>query len=228
MSVAIEGTPQVIVEGGSYTAETTGSDRAVVFVIHAVYSVNFDIGTPTMGSQNCTEAIQDGSTDKVASGIFYIKDADIPTGSQVVSGNFAITPDGSQITCFTLSGVDQTIPVFDTATLYAGSGNTETVSGLTSAANGISIAGGNWRSGDATFNTDPVSDGYTQVAEGELAGTGPSASHYKSTDGTDESFTYTELNGIHAVVGATFQPTTSGGFQAAWARNANSIIGTTT
>lgn len=211
MTIAIEGTPTVIADGGSYTAETTGSDRLVVFVIHGVKSINIAIGTPSMGAQSCADAIRSTYVGHAVSAIVYIKDADIPTGSQTISGNFDSTPDGSQITCFTLSGVDQTTPVFDSAEASNGSGNTETISALTNESGGICIAGGNWNSGDAAFNTDPVAVGYTQVAEAELAAGGPAASHYKLTNGTDESFTYTEINGVHAVVGATFRVASAGG-----------------
>lgn len=213
MAVAIEGTPSVISDGGSYTAETTGSDRVVAFVIHGVDgSSDLSIGTPTMGSQDTSEAIQGSSSLRVASGVFFVKEADIPTGSQTVTANFNTTPSlGTQITCYTLSSVDQTTPVYDAAEASSGTGSAETISGLTTDSGGICIAGASWNAGNGVFNTDPVSDGYTQVSEAEIGTGGPAGSHYKSTDGTDESFTYAEINGMHAVVGATFRAASAGG-----------------
>lgn len=163
-----------------------------------------------MGTQSATQAIVPASGRAASSAIYYILDADIPTGSQTVSITISGgTLSGSQITCMTLSGVDQTSPVNSTSSADAGTGTNETLSGVANSADGYSLTCGGWAAGNATFDTDPVGDGYTQHAEAEIVN-GPKGTYSKTTDGTNESVTYDEINAAHSVVIATFDPGTTG------------------
>jgi len=112
MAIALEGTPSVIVDGGSYTAETTGSDRLVVFSCAGHIGGDVLCTGADMGAQAATEGKLPAAGRKAPTGLYYIKEADIPTGSQTITLSVSAgSLDDSQITCYTLSGVDQTTPI---------------------------------------------------------------------------------------------------------------------
>jgi hypothetical protein len=107
MAVAIAGTPSQIATGDSYTAEP-GSDRVVVWVFadEDFFSVT---ASPTMGSQAFTEGVFIEGTDRSYAGIYYIKEADIPAGSQTMAAVWSASVDGTTLgTVLTLTGVEQT------------------------------------------------------------------------------------------------------------------------
>jgi hypothetical protein len=121
MAIAIEGTPSYgVSEAGTYTAETTGTNRLLVICITGEDSSTPDINTSvTFGGVACTSVVEKrsggtGGPYQTAS-IFYLKQADIPSGAQAIAVDFdsgALT-SGPFFDCFTLSGVDQTTPVDD-------------------------------------------------------------------------------------------------------------------
>jgi hypothetical protein len=123
MAVAVEGTPSYAVsEAGTYTAETTGTNRLLVICITGEDSGTPDINTDvTFGGVVCTPVVEKragGATGPYqTTAIYYLKQADIPAGAQAIAVDYdsgALT-DGPFFDCFTLSGVDQTTPVDDFA-----------------------------------------------------------------------------------------------------------------
>lgn len=111
MAAAIEGTPVDIdytTSSGTdtYTAETA-SDRVVVLEIWApdFFSLTF---APTMGAQAFTEGDFIEGPNNGHAGIWYIKDADIPSGSQIIDYGESGVFDTGHARIYTLSGVNQT------------------------------------------------------------------------------------------------------------------------
>ena len=110
MAVSVLGTPSVqLASGGSYTAET-GSNRAVVFCDNSEHGATPITGI-SLGGVSATKAVDldvQGAGVDVYSGIWYILEASIPSGSQTL----AITGGNvDSVTVMTLDGVDQTSPV---------------------------------------------------------------------------------------------------------------------
>jgi hypothetical protein len=117
--MSIAGAPTSINNGGSYAAEA-GSDRIVVIAPHigntgaAATITGVTWGSLSLGA-GITQAIQYGEVGSEwgLSGIFYVKEADIPVGSEAISITVSAgTVD--EISLSTLTGRDQTTPVRET------------------------------------------------------------------------------------------------------------------
>ena len=106
--------------GGTWTANTTGSNRLMVFVICCLTPATLPTSiSMTFGSQSGTELFEDvtvnASRGTVA--VFYIKDADIPTGAQDVTVTMGTSNTRAcSVYVAEYSGVDQTTPFGTPAT----------------------------------------------------------------------------------------------------------------
>lgn len=121
MAVSILGTPSNLVEAGTYTAET-GSNRLLVICsgveqasgAGALSCTAMSFGTASLANGKIISAkeTQTTGTQKVLAGIWYIKEADIPAGSNAISATFTSDPGaGHAFVLYTLDGVDQSNPV---------------------------------------------------------------------------------------------------------------------
>lgn len=122
MAIAIEGTPSYgNTTASTYTAETTGSDRLLLVCVSCEDSGTPDITGVTFGGVTCTQAVtvrSGGATGPYQNAsIYYLKQADIPSGAQSAAATFDSDPitTGPIFDFITLSGVDQTTPVDDFA-----------------------------------------------------------------------------------------------------------------
>jgi hypothetical protein len=128
MAVAIEGTPSYgNNSAATYTAETTGTNRLLVILVSCEDGSSgpevtaLSLGSASIANGQLVKVVE--STNTGGSGayntasIYYIKEANIPAGANAPSITYdvgAITT-GPYFDYFTLSGVDQTTPVDDTA-----------------------------------------------------------------------------------------------------------------
>lgn len=126
MSASLVGSPLNVSEGGSYTAET-GSSRVVVITVGteevsgagALSLSALSFGTASLANGKVIsgkETVNTGA-QKAISGVWYIKEADIPAGSNVVSATFSVAESGTGhvFTLYTLDGVDQSNPIDSTS-----------------------------------------------------------------------------------------------------------------
>lgn len=123
--VSIVGTRTNIDSAGSCTAGA-GSNRVVVLTVGAEPTATssdlvvsaLTYGTNSIANAQVVEAVtsvRGGSVERVRSAIYYIKEANILSGAQTVTVTFNQAITGTaKITCYTLSGVDQTTPVENT------------------------------------------------------------------------------------------------------------------
>lgn len=112
------GTPAVIENEGTYTAET-GSNRLAVFAVGAEGSTTSacetsDLSFGTVKAQLIRQRDTDSSTYAGMS-VYVIPEASIPSGSQTVTATFVGSPTNSFIICLTLGDADQSI-AFDGST----------------------------------------------------------------------------------------------------------------
>ena len=189
-TVSIVGTPQTGTftsgTGRSYTAGA-GTNRAVVLVL-AHYSSsgggvpNYTGVQPTYGGVNMTQV----GTLKVNStapylvlSMWYILDANIPTGAQTMvaswsDGTNALNEANALATIYTLSGVNQTVPVSATDTGFVSAATSVSGTGLTTTDGGLVIVNsvinpaGNTGVGPAGYTVDFASafdfSGFTVMA----------------------------------------------------------------
>jgi hypothetical protein len=128
MAIAVEGTPSYgNAAAATYTAETTGTDRLLVILVSCEDGSSgpevtaLSLGSASIANGQLVKVIESANTGGAGAyntaSIYYIKEANIPAGANAPT----ITYDVGAITAgpffdyFTLSGVDQTTPVDDTA-----------------------------------------------------------------------------------------------------------------
>jgi len=167
MAVAIEGTPVDIdytTSSGTdtYTAES-GSDRVVVLTMknQDFFERTF---APTMGAVSFVEGDFINGEDENLVGIWYILEANIPGGAQIIDYGESGSFDEGFSTLYTLSGVDQGTPgVF---TNVEGATTTPIVS-LTGVTDGLALAVGGI---DVNGTTTPDSNWtlHRGIARGEF------------------------------------------------------------
>jgi hypothetical protein len=130
MASAIEGTPSYgNAAATAYTAETTGTNRLLVILVSCedgssgpeVTALSFPSGGASLANGQIVKVVEStnagGAGPYNTASIYYIKDANIPVGANAPTITYdvgAIT-SGPFFDYFTLSGVDQTTPVDDTA-----------------------------------------------------------------------------------------------------------------
>ena len=215
MATAIEGTPTRVASGGSYTAETTGTNRVAAFVVHTDLSGTSDNVTAlTFGAQSATKIVESNPTNNSGTAsIWYIRDADIPTGSQTVTPTLSGgTLEDCTIDCYTLSDVDQTTPSIGSDSAVS-TGNSTTVSftSLATVASGLAIGGANFQEFANRTWTPPTS--WTEDVDAGSLSLSACSAHY-ATSGATESGSWTmdsSRNGTRICAVAAFQPAAAGG-----------------
>lgn len=214
MAVAIAGTPAIVDGGGSYTAET-GSNRLVVWTFGAVKSnenppaltgVTFGAVAMTLG----VTVISADQTYALAS-FWYIKEADIPGGSNAFTPSWSVTPNDTlyQGYAWTLTGVDQTTPVVDTDGAFGTASSSLTGSGLTVTADGIALAHATKNEDADNFNTPA---GYTKASLGNYSFSGHGVTLRKLITGAgteSPNVTFTSANAALALI--SIQAVSAGG-----------------
>ena len=130
-------TPQFVLPAGTYTPPS-GSDRVMVVQIGAIgsnatqnaepttVSVTNDAGSPvTEDLVRADYALVAGGGNRAHLGVYYLVDADIPSGVLTLNVTYAQTPAaGVGAIIFTVAGRDQTTPIRDIDTLFRTSGDT--------------------------------------------------------------------------------------------------------
>lgn len=136
----------------SYTANT-GSNRVVVAVVGYEHANSVGITNPqlnlTMGSVPFTQLgfqiIPDsGVAGGGAVGIAYIKEQNIPSGAQTISGspNPGSSGGGYVVTVYTLENVDQTVPIYNSIIRNTSVAPPNLVSTISATAGGFAIVAG--------------------------------------------------------------------------------------
>jgi hypothetical protein len=213
MAIAVEGTPSYgNVAATGYTAETTGSDRLLVILVSCEDGATPDVTTFTFGSASLAGGTIGSAVQKrnstagfVNTSIFYIKQANIPAGSNTPSIAYdsgALTA-GPYFDYFTLSGVDQTTP-----TVSTGSDSIDNVSSttfptgitLTTSSGGYAIA----LAATNNANTYSAWDDFSEAADDSM-----SAGAYRRGVAT------VATTGASVFVNPTFSSTTQFGAMAA-------------
>lgn len=148
----ILGTPTAVTGGGSYTAET-GTNRIVVITLarrttDTGTNLNPAVSTLSWGSASLAGGqivlAKDASVGlgtNTRASIWYIKEADIPSGSQTAAATWSQAMNGSDLFMFfTLGSINQTTPVDGTGAAETHSSSVSSFAGtLTVAANCIQI-----------------------------------------------------------------------------------------
>jgi len=104
----------------AFTAQT-GSNRLMLIAVGGWVpgtSTDTTISSITYGAQAATEVVnRDVTPAEVGFGLFYIKEADIPAGSNQLTVNWSFNSRSCTAVVLELAGVDQTTPVPTTGTL---------------------------------------------------------------------------------------------------------------
>jgi hypothetical protein len=221
MAIAVEGTPSYgVTEAGTYTAETTGSDRLLVICVTAEDGSTPDITGLTFGGVTCTQVVTKraggaGGPYPGAS-IYYLKQADIPGGAQAAAATFDSDPmtTGPYFDFFTLSGVDQTTPVDDFASASLDNSSGANYAGLlaldATTADGLAFALSALASNLATHSA--WGTGWNEVQDGALGGNYARGVATMATTGatTTPDPTFSSNQTFAAGVSAAFKPASSG------------------
>lgn len=200
--------------GGTFTAGS-GSNRVLVW---AFSGTRGGAGAPaitgaTFGGEPMTQAVFAVNTTQRynASTIYYLLEADIPSGSQTATATWdGGTPvdDTVQGQMYTLSGIDQTDPVVDIDSAVGETATSLTGSGLSIVTDGVAIAIGSKSEDGDSWNTP---SGYTKVYLGTFDFSGSAVAYSKlTTSTTSESLavTFSAANGATAWV--AFRPVSAG------------------
>lgn len=213
MAVAIAGTPAAVNDGGSYTAEA-GSNRLVVWTFGAMKSTENPpvISGVTFGGVAMSLAVTSISAAQAfaLTSVWYLKDADIPSGSQALVISWSVEPNDTTYLgrCYTLTGVDQTSPLVDTDGAVGSSVASLQGGGLTVEAAGVVIAHASKSENTDNFNTP---SGYTKTSLGNYGFSGHSVVYDRliSGAGTESpSVTFTSANASLSL--ASFRQVASG------------------
>jgi hypothetical protein len=213
MAIAIEGTQSHgNTEASTYTAETTGADRLLLIAFSVEDGSTPDVTGVTFGGVAATQAVtqRSGGTGGPYPGasLYYIKQANIPSGAQSCAITFDSDPmsTGPFISFYTLSGVDQTTPVDDTAfasldnvsaTSLAITLETNTSGGMAFAVFGLNLSGA---------PTITNSDGWTEDLDVSRTNYGEWLGH-KALTGASETLTLSfNTSSFASLVGAAFKP----------------------
>lgn len=172
MAASIVGTPSVIDDGGSYTFES-GSDRlGVISLANRTSNVGISI-TPTVTALTIGGSTASLANGKIFSiietaaglganwraGLWGIKEADIPGGSNVVDVTWSDTMQSTTKICmYTLAGVYQTVPV-DTTIEKVQSSATVWQQAITVIADSVHLSAAVWGASGVSATSDA---GYTE------------------------------------------------------------------
>lgn len=164
---AVLGTPVAADSGSTYTAET-GSNRVLVYVGASTSDGAKTISAITFGGVSMTQAAflsSDIAGYECNSGLWYIKEASIPAGSQALSITWSGTILNGSGLLMTLGGIDQSSTIVGTASGDYESG-VQLSSGVTVVAGDVGIVGICANSQYITIGTPSGSRGtYTAYAQ---------------------------------------------------------------
>jgi hypothetical protein len=203
--------------GDGYTADA-GSDRIVLVGLSSIGgNPPNPPSTMTLGGNALTLIVYEvdnvGTTGKNHKAFYYIKEADLLTGSQTLSWSWASAPESfDRAIVFTVTGVDQTTSFgdFDSASEDA---STSIASGALSVANDDMVMAFCGVSAAATTISDPT--GYTNVFnDPSNFGYKDQSVVYKTLAGTgteSPTFTLSTANGGVAVYAVLKRATAGGG-----------------
>lgn len=186
--------------GASVPAIASGTDR--LLIIAAFVGGGEALGTVSLGSQVATQIVVEDSTGDLTA-LFYIKDADIPSGSNTLTCSGTVTNEDIAIELF--EGVDQTNPIASSG--GATSGGTIALSGITGVSGGaaFSLCGHS----DSIF---PTQTNYTASINLQGSFSNRGATAYKLlTDTADNPTTWTVSTANRSATWAVLAPS-SGSF----------------
>lgn len=185
MAISLIGGVETRVDSGnSYTAGSGTSSRVVSYGVGITRGGEGAPGfsTGTFGAASMTQA---GSTAVnteqrwMAQSSWYVKNADIPGGSNTITVNTTGSPDDSLIgAALTLDGVDQTTPIYDSVTASVENATSITADIDVKAGGFILVVIGKEESG-ATWGTAPT--GCTQGFSDDHAFSGEQTFYYRTT-----------------------------------------------
>lgn len=215
MAISILGTPVQVTGGNNYTAET-GSNRIVVICLArrtsdtgsnispAITALSF--GSASLANSQVVSAkeVVVGLGANTRAGIWFVREANIPSGANAVSATWGSTMSGSDLFfMFTLGDVDQTSTVDGTGASETHSGGFDPWTGsLTISNNAIQILTGAFGGGGTTVTPDA---GWTEVQD---ASNSNHRCHTQYATGKSSgSLTYTadlSASSVGALVAASF------------------------
>lgn len=222
MAVSILGTPLVIDDGGSYTAES-GSDRLVVIsasnrASNTGISLNPSVSTLTAGASTSLAngkifsilETADGNGANWRAGLWGIKESDIPAGSNVIDMGWSTTMQSTTKICmYTLGGVYQAVPI-DTTVAKVQSSATLWQQAITVIDDSVHLSSAVWGAGGASATSG---SGYTEQMDHTNGGSvrAHSQSRVITTGGSNtwEITLTTALSGRIAI--ASFAPVPAAG-----------------
>ena len=191
MAVAVGDSAAILETAATYTA-AAGSNRLLVAVIGAedltsLTSLVFGGITMTVG-----QALfgGNGEADVYA---YYLKDADIPSGSQslvITQAGASWTTDEWSGHIYTLTGVDQTTPIGNKVAENGNSATTWTVTSITSITDGILLALGVSLSPIDAGSTITTASWTTDSFDADAGGGGLVNGNKLITSGASEGVTF--------------------------------------
>jgi hypothetical protein len=215
MAASVLGTPVAADNGSTYTAES-GSNRVLVFVGGSSSDGAKTVTSITFGGVAMTQAAflsSDIAGYECNSGLWYIKEESIPSGSQTLSITWSGGLNNSSGCLMTLGGIDQTASmVVGTATGDANSGSPANPlsSSIAVAAGDLGVFGAVVSAQYFTLNTPAGTHGtYTEHVETYEASCSTAASSCVYTSGGAEQPTITFDAGVVAAVLVVFKEATS-------------------
>jgi hypothetical protein len=227
------GSPTELANGGSYTAGV-GSDRIVLVVITAKG------GNPpaaptgmTLNGVSLTSIVYDvdngGNTGKIHSGQFYLKESDIPSGSNTLAWTWGSTPGNfDRAIVFTLTGVNQTTSIGSTSSANEDSSTTIGSGSLTVSVDDLVLCHCTVASGPVTIIDPSGYDNDININSSTYDFNDQSVAHKIITSAGTESpaFTISSANGGVATFSVIKAAAGGGGgtFKPYWALNQSSII----
>lgn len=167
-------TPGASQAGTAFTA-ATGSNRLIVFIVFFQQPNSSPASSVTfaLGAQSATSAVTAtfGNTGRPGAAIFYIKDVDIPAGSNAPTATFNNSVDACAIFTSELSGVDQATTVAGAANSTGVGSTSESTSGTTTADNSLVLSSAVLEGGGSTDLPISVSGGITKITDFETGNT---------------------------------------------------------
>ena len=227
------GSPTQLANGGSYTADS-GSDRIVLVVLTA------NGGNPpapptamTLNGVALTSIVYEvdnaGTTGKVHSGQFYIKESNIPTGSNTLSWTWGSTPAGfDRAIVFTLTGINQTTRIGSTSSASEDSSTTISSGSLSVSVDDLVLCHCTVASGPTTIsdpsgyindinvNSSPYNFNDQSVTHKIVTANGTESPAFTISAASGGVATFSVIKAAAGGGGGTFKPY--------WALNRSSII----
>ena len=214
----VVGTPSLLASGAivntnymTYTPDYTagsGTNRLVVAVV--TYTGTRAVTGCNMGAVAMTLEVSAGTGTTSRPAIYYLKEADIPTGAQTINCQIGSDALGStQIQIFTLAGIDQTTPEYAAPISGQANSSGSTGASLNAVNGGVVISE---RQVQSVSWAVPTVSGYTDThGEQAVGGTYENRVAWKDIDATAaQDLTWTAPY-WYAYVAASFAPSAAAG-----------------